>query len=312
MPLGPKLIELFNLEPVEFSYMIASYTVTAGLFGFLGSLVVDRYDRKWALLFCYLGFIAGNMSCALSTNYESLLFARTITGIFAGVLSSLVLSFISDVIPYENRAAAIGKVMLAFSFSSLIGVPVGMYLANHLMWQAPFVMLSILSIIFCLVAIRNLPSITTHIDLSPSFGDELRRAKEIIVDVNNLRGLAMMFLLVIGQFSVVSFLSTFLVVNNWIEFTDVKYIYLLAGMCILNYFTGIWNTIRQIWQAANIHNFHFYFANTTLPFITSWNVTHIADSGILTITTLLFITIGGRMIPATAMISASPLPETQG
>ena len=72
MPLGPQLMRIMQINPQQFSVLVASYTFSAGIFGFLGAFFIDRFDRKTAFIFVYLGFTLGTLACGLSPNYISL------------------------------------------------------------------------------------------------------------------------------------------------------------------------------------------------------------------------------------------------
>ncbi|MDQ3052092.1 MAG: MFS transporter [Bacteroidota bacterium] len=309
IPLGPTLIRLFNLDPIHFSCLVASYTIAAGLCGFFGSVIIDRFDRKKALLFCYLGFIAGNISCAMANNFDMLMISRILSGAFGGVLTSVILSMVSDIVPYERRAAAIGKILLAFSFTSFLGVPVGMYLANNLIWQAPFLMLIALSTIFFIVGWRVLPSMTAHIDTSPSMKVELARVKGILKDENHLRALLVVVLLITGQFTVISFLSTFSVTNLGFEMTDVKYIYMLAGISYL-LTLPVFGRLADTYGKLRI--FTIFIFLSLIPIFILTNLPPVPMVVVLVLTTFFFTTVGGRMVPVTTMISAAAAPQHRG
>ena len=88
MPLGPQLMRLFDISARDFSLLVASYTVTAGVSGFLAAFFIDRYDRKKTLLAVYVGFAIGTLACALAPTFYFLLIARSISGMFGGVLGA--------------------------------------------------------------------------------------------------------------------------------------------------------------------------------------------------------------------------------
>ena len=138
MPLGPRFMRVFNISPVEFSTLVSAYTFSAGIVGFLGALYADHFDRKKFLLFNFTGFIFGTFMCAIAPNFAALLIARIIAGAFGGILNANVLSLISDLIPFQRRGAAMGVVMSAFSISSIVGIPIGLYIANHFDWHGRF------------------------------------------------------------------------------------------------------------------------------------------------------------------------------
>jgi predicted MFS family arabinose efflux permease len=309
IPMGPKLIGLFHLQPIQFSYLVASYTLAAGFFGFLGATIVDKFDRKIALLFCYLGFIAGNISCALALDFYSLLFSRILTGAFGGVLTSIIYASVADLIPYERRAAAIGKILLAFSITSLVGVPIGMYTANHIIWQAPFIILSFLSSSFFFLGIRYLPSLTGHINNAPSVTEQLKRVGKILADPNHLRALLVVVLLIIGQFSVISFLSTFSVTNLGFQLSDIKYIYMLAG---LGYIIALPVFGKWADRFGKLRIFTIFIFLSLIPIYVITNLEHLPMLQVYILTTIFFLTIGGRMVPITTMVSGAAAPENRG
>ncbi|HYG20534.1 MAG TPA: MFS transporter, partial [Ohtaekwangia sp.] len=84
MPLGPQLMRLFDISAKDFSLLVASYTVTAGVSGFFAAFFIDRYDRKKSLLLMYTGFALGTLACAISPNFYFLLIARSLSGVFGG------------------------------------------------------------------------------------------------------------------------------------------------------------------------------------------------------------------------------------
>lgn len=89
MPLGPYLMEVLKINAQQFSLLVASYSITAGVAGFAGAFFIDRYDRRAAMLFIYFGFSLGTLACAFAPNYVFLLFTRSLAGAFGGVLGAL-------------------------------------------------------------------------------------------------------------------------------------------------------------------------------------------------------------------------------
>ena len=138
MPLGPQLMRYFDISPQQFSLLVSSYSFSAGLSGFFVAFIADRFPRKYIMLSAYTGFVVGTLACAMAPTFGLLMAARTLAGVFGGVLGAQVMSAVSDVFEYERRASAMGVVMTAFSVASVVGVPLGLYLASTFSWHAPF------------------------------------------------------------------------------------------------------------------------------------------------------------------------------
>src|SRR5262249_20802468 len=125
---------------------------------------LDRFDRKRALLWLYLGFSLGTLFCALAPTYQLLVMARAVAGAFGGVAGAVILAIICDVVPGERRGRAVGLGMASFSVASICGVPLGLLLASHISWHVPFLALAGLSLLILLVAARVLPQLRGHLE----------------------------------------------------------------------------------------------------------------------------------------------------
>src|SRR5215510_10629252 len=91
-PLGAVIMPALKIDAVQFGLVVSAYAFAAGLSGLLTAGFADRFDRKKLLLFFYTGFIAGTVWCGLAQSFHSLLLARVVTGVFGGVIGSIVLA----------------------------------------------------------------------------------------------------------------------------------------------------------------------------------------------------------------------------
>lgn len=208
MPLGPQLMRLFQILPHQFSNLVASYTFSAAVAGLLGAFLVDRFDRKVALLFCYAGFLLGTLACALSPTYETLLMARIVSGAFGGVSGAMVLTIVGDIVPLERRASAMGIIMSSFALASILGVPVGLWLAAVWSWHAPFLIVVAMGSVVWLVTLLRFPNLRGHLAAA---GQHTKQAIaglfELLTNRNTLTALGFMMVMVFGHFVIIPFLS---------------------------------------------------------------------------------------------------------
>src|SRR5690242_13523553 len=102
-PLGAIIMPALRVTPVQFGHVVSAYAFAAGISGFLTAGFADRFDRKKLLLFFYAGFLAGTFWCGIATSYETLLLARIVTGVFGGVIGSVVLAIATDLFPAQMR-----------------------------------------------------------------------------------------------------------------------------------------------------------------------------------------------------------------
>ncbi len=226
LPMGDRLMKTFAISPKEFSHLAMSYGVAATITGLAGGALIDRFERKRALLFLYAGFTISTLACALAPDAHWLLFARCLCGAFGGVAGSMVGAMVGDVIPAERRGRGMGVVMTAFPLASVLGVPLGLELCNRYDWHAPFYFLAAAGVVVWVVALKVLPVIPAH----PSTDHPWRQLWEIVSRRTHGLGLAMSGLMVLGGSVVVSFLAPSFVANVSIEEARLPWVYATGGV----------------------------------------------------------------------------------
>lgn len=109
-PLGAVIMPTLDISPKQFGLVVSAYAFSAGASGLLTAGFADRFDRKRLLLFFYTGFILGTLWCGLAQNFESLLIARIFTGLFGGVIGSIMLAILTvEQQPARRRVLRTGR-----------------------------------------------------------------------------------------------------------------------------------------------------------------------------------------------------------
>src|SRR5690349_19359867 len=162
-PLGALIMPSLAITPAQFGSVVSAYAFSAGASGLLTAGFADRFDRKKLLLFFYTGFTMGTLLCALADSYHFLLMARIVTGIFGGVIGSISFAIITDLFKMEVRGRVMGFVQMAFASSQVLGLPIGLYLANKFGWHAPFFMIVGLCLLVGVAIVMFFKPITAHL-----------------------------------------------------------------------------------------------------------------------------------------------------
>lgn len=309
MPLGPMLIRLFGIEAGQFGLLVSSYSFTAGLSGLLASLYVDRFDRKQSLLFFFAGFSLSTVACALAPGYWYLLAARSLAGAFGGVLSSLVLSVVSDAIPYERRGTAMGVVMGSFSVASVVGVPFSLELANRISWHAPFVFLGLLSFLVWVLIVAFMAPMRGHLLSKAARSPKRDTFLRILRTPAQCWALVFLGSIVLGQFTVIPFLSQSYVANAGLPESKLSYIYLFGGICSF----AASPLVGWLADKTSKHTvFAFAVVLSAIPIYLITNMTAQPVWYLILISCSFFIAMSGRMVPALAMASSTATPQYRG
>jgi len=305
MPLGSHLMRVFDISPAQFSQLVAAYSLAAALTGFIGGFMLDRYDRKRALLFLYAGFGLATLACALAPTYQFLLAARFAAGAFGGLAGSVVTAAVGDVVPPERRGTAMGVVMTAFPIASVLGVPTGLALAGYFEWHAPFFLLAAMSLVIGLIGWRSLPSLPPHpIDTHP-----WQQMREICTHPVHLRGFALSAVLVFAGGCVIPFMAPSMVTNVGLSEAQLPLVYLAGGA--LTFFTMPW-----FGRLSDRHDKFRVFASVTVVAcvavlaLTRLPPVHVAVA--LGVTTLFMVGMSGRFPPAMSLITNSVAARYRG
>lgn len=302
MPLGPQLMRLFSIDAQQFSFLVSSYTFSAGIMGFFAAFFIDRFDRKHALILGYIGFLIGTLCCGLANSYELLMAARIFTGLFGGILNALVLAIIGDRFQLKKRASAMGIVMAAFSAAAVLGVPMGLYIAAELSWNYTFLILAGVGTLMLIGLFGLIPSMREHLETVRKQETPLEVVQRIARNGNQVRALSFKMCLILSQFMIIPFVAPFMVGNIGFSEIELTYIYLLGGALTL--VTG--PVIGRIADARGHKKIFIYIG--FLSIIAILGITHMPPMGIplaLLGTSLFFILISGRAIPSTTMVVSS-------
>jgi predicted MFS family arabinose efflux permease len=302
MPLGPEFIRVLNINTHQFGLLLSSYTFAAAAAGIFATYYVDRFERRKLLLSLYAFFIIATLACGLAPNYELLFIARALAGAFGGILGSLVQTIVADSIPFERRGKALGTVMAAFSVSTVAGVPLGLFLANHipsLGWRAPFFFIAIVSTLILYLGYRNIPKIAGHLGHVHE-GSRLSQILKILVARQNIKAFIFMALIMITGFSVIPYIALYLTSNVGISNSYISLIYLCGGVATLM-------SSRFIGHMSDKHGkvlvFRVLAIISLIPLLVTTNLPVTPLWIVLINSTAFFILVSGRMIPAMAMVS---------
>jgi predicted MFS family arabinose efflux permease len=229
MPLGPDFAAALGIPESHLGYVGGAYTAAACVSGLIGSLFLDRFDRRKALAVAMLGLVAGTACGALAFDLPSLLLARVIAGAFGGPATSISFSIISDAIPGALRGRAMGTVMGAFSLASVLGVPVGLWLAEAFNWRAPFIGVAAVGLVVAAAAIFALPPMTGHLAAQKQKVDVFALVSQPLVQLSFL----MTAIVMMAGFVIIPNIAAYLQLNLGFPRSALKYAYLTGGVASL-------------------------------------------------------------------------------
>jgi predicted MFS family arabinose efflux permease len=307
-PLGAILLVELNIQPAQFGWVVSAYAFSAGASGLLAAGFADKFDRKKLLLFFYFGFVIATILCAIAPTYEFLLAARIITGIFGGVISSVTFAIITDLFNLERRGRVMGFVQMSFAASQILGLPIGLILANRFGWHSPFWMIAGFGSLIWLAIAAYMKPITAHLNGSTEQSAFQHLLSTLFKKIYLRAFLATVFLAT-GGFMLMPFGSAFSINNLHVSLEQLPILYLVTGLStiflgpILGMMSDKFGKYR-LFASGSVLTIIMVVVYTNLDISPFWIV--------VLVNVFLFAGITSRMISGSALMTAVPEQHDRG
>jgi len=307
-PLGAILMDQLAIEPSRFGLVVSAYAFSASISGLLTAGFADRFDRKKLLLFFYSGFMLGTLLCALAPNFHFLLIARIITGLFGGVINSIGFAIITDLFTLEYRGRVMGFVQMAFSASQVLGLPIGLVLANTYNWHAPFWFIGGIGIAVGAIIAVYMQPIREHLkEASP--GSPTKHLFTTLTKPSYVQAYIATGLMTTGGFMLMPFASAFSVHNLGLTLEQLPLLYGVTGVfnIALGPLIGKWSD--------RYGKYLFFAIGTGISLTTILYYTHLGLSPlwlVIIVNVVLFLGITARRISGSALMTGVPAMTDRG
>lgn len=307
-PLGDLLLKNLSINTQDFGIVVSAYAFSAGISGFLTAGFADKFDRKKLLLVFYFGFIIGTLFCGLANSYLALVIARIITGLFGGVIASISMAIVTDLFTLQQRGRVLGFTQMGYGASSVLGIPIGLYIANIWNWEAPFFMIVILSVLIAIMIIIGLKPINAHLKLQ----NKTNIFKHLWTTLKNkeyrIGFMATMFLTV-GGFMMMPYGTIFAVNNLGVSEEQLPFLFMVSGATSLSImpFVGKLSDRMSKYKLFTIGSIWLMLVS-----ITYTNQSMLPLWVVMIFNVCMMIGITSRMIPSSALSSAVPEIKDRG
>lgn len=309
MPLGDIFISIFNIDASQYSLLVSAYAIAAFVSSLAGIFILDKVDRRTALMVLYFGFSVATLCSALADSFMTLIIIRLATGFFGGMIGALLLSVISDLFMFKERGRAMGVLFAAFSVASALGIPIGIYLAALSTWQLPFIIIGTLGLLITLLIWFVFPSMNTHIKPNTGRRIDFAPLKSIFSDRNQMKALSAAFVLILAHFMIIPFISPYMIKNVGFTQEQISYQFLLGGIATV-FSSPFIGRLTDRFGVMKIFGLMLLLSFIPTLIITQLGMEPVGVA--LIYTTLFFIFGSGRMIAPNTLITAAAPPEVRG
>lgn len=308
-PLGDMIMKTLKLNTEQFGLCVSAYAFSAGVSGLLTAGFADKYDRKKILLFFYCGFIVGTFFCAWSHTYWQLLAARTVTGLFGGVIGSVSMAIVTDLFTLQQRGRVMGFVQMGFGASQVLGLPIGLAIANMWGWDYPFLVAAIIAVVVFVMIIFRMKPVNDHLKTGIQEKKALSHLWHTFKKRKYRIGFLTTALMSVGGFMMMPFGSAFAINNLKVTTDQLPIIYTVAGIAslICMPIVGKYSDKMDKLKLFTIASLWFL-----VVIVIYCNLSETPLWIILILNVCMMIGITSRMIPSSALISAVPEASDRG
>ena len=152
------LSQSLAVSPAVAGQLITAGAVAMGTGAPLLAAALARFDRRALLTLALLWYGAGHALAALAPGYAALLSLRVLGVLGAAVFTPQAAAAINFLAPAAQRGRAITTVFLGWSLSSVLGMPMGSFIAETFGWRWAFAAVALLSVVAALGVWRAVPS----------------------------------------------------------------------------------------------------------------------------------------------------------
>lgn len=153
----PDIAAGLKVSEVTVGNLVSLFALVYAPVTLLGSALSARFPRFATHLTLVGVFLLGNVLCAFAPNYGVLVIARILIALVSGTLVAIAMTYAPDVTTERYRTKFIAWVFSGFSIASVVGVPVGTWVANVFGWRWAFHLVNVLTVVLIVLMVIVLP-----------------------------------------------------------------------------------------------------------------------------------------------------------
>jgi predicted MFS family arabinose efflux permease len=229
MPLGPDIAGVLPVTNADIGLICGCYTLALSFSGIACANFLDRFDRRHVALVAVGGLTVSTFLTTFAQGLPSLIFYRSLTGMFGGPTAAIALTITTDAVPAKRRGRALAIVMGTFSISAIAALPFGLELARVGTWVCPFYVISAVGLLVMALILVAMPSMVDHRLSNRPAGN----FRGLLHNKAHCMALTMLGSSKISSFLIITNISAFYQLNRGFPRDGLGSLYLAAGIVSL-------------------------------------------------------------------------------
>ena len=190
-------------------------------------VLTAKMERRKLLIYALFVFIVGNLLSVIVPGYGLFIIARIIMALSTGVAVVTILNIAAKIAPANKKASSIATVVMGFTASLIIGVPIGRFITSTYSWKFVFIGTAILVLLVIFIVLNTIPKMNG--DASIPLTRQIAMFKKPKIAL----ALSITFFLMTGYGILFTYLSPFLVKNVGMSDSLVSISLLVLGVASL-------------------------------------------------------------------------------
>ena len=207
----PSISKSFNKSSSAIGQGVTVFTLFFSISAPIFSTILAKSPVKKILIIAISVFTLANIITAISMNYMLYIISRAIAGLGAGVFSPIAISASNHLVSEKNKGKAIAFTVGGMSVGTVIGVPLGLEIANISNWR--FAMLIIIVISFIALISISILMPKFKIETPPNLKDRF----QLFLNKHVLRVISVTLCAAIASLGLYTYLADIIKTN-----TDTK------------------------------------------------------------------------------------------
>jgi DHA1 family inner membrane transport protein len=157
MGLLPDVAEKMGAPVTTAANAIGAYALGVVVGAPVIAVLAARSPRRGVLAVLMAWFAVGNLASAAATSMGWLVASRFLAGLPHGAYFGVASLVAASLVPADQRARAVGRMMLGLTGATLAGVPLATWIGQGLGWRAAFVLVGLIGAVSCAAIMWAVP-----------------------------------------------------------------------------------------------------------------------------------------------------------
>ncbi|NEH60543.1 MFS transporter [Rhizobium leguminosarum] len=157
MGLLPEVAADLSVSIPQAGWLVTGYALAVAIGAPVMAVSTAKLKRRTALIALMAFFIAGNLLCALASDYWVLMIARVVTALCHGAFFGIGSVVAAGLVAEDRKARAVALMFTGLTLANVLGVPLGTAIGQAFGWRATFGVVTVIGIVTISGLIAILP-----------------------------------------------------------------------------------------------------------------------------------------------------------